>query len=145
MENTSLDAGANSNVQYIRWHFSEGWLYDFEKPKHTNAPQRHNMLQIMAIEVREGQAAAAWRMAQGAAASSRVTAVQCVCARGGKLAAYPLPTLETTSGEEIPCLDLSLRSGRNTPFRWVFRSSKLSESTFVSTCSVHTDLTVGES
>ena len=35
MVKTSLHAEANSNVQYIRWHFSEGWLYDFEKPKHT--------------------------------------------------------------------------------------------------------------
>ena len=40
----------------------------------------------MAIEVREGQAAAARQLAQGAAASSRNTAVLCVGARGGKLA-----------------------------------------------------------
>ena len=49
---------------------------------HTNAPQRHNTLQTAAIEVREGQAAAARQMAQGPAASSRITAVLCVCARG---------------------------------------------------------------
>ena len=49
----------------------------------TNAPQRHNTLQTMAIEVREGQAAAARQMTQGAAASSRFTGVLCVCARGG--------------------------------------------------------------
>ena len=54
---------------------------------HANAPQRHNTLQTMAIEVREDQAAAAWQMTQGAAASSRITAVLCVCARGGKFAA----------------------------------------------------------
>ena len=83
---TSLDAEANGNFQYIRWRFSEGWLYDFEKTKHTHAPQRHNTLQTMAIEVREDQAAAARQMAQGAAASSRIT-VLCVCARGGKFAA----------------------------------------------------------
>ena len=42
----------------------------FRKPEtHPNAPQRHNTLQTMAIEVREGQAAAARQMAQGAAAS----------------------------------------------------------------------------
>ena len=55
-------AEANSNVQCIRCHyFSEGWLHDFEKPKHTqtNARQHHNALQTMAIEVREGQAEAA--------------------------------------------------------------------------------------
>ena len=62
-------------------------MYEFEIPKHTNTPQRHNTLQTMAIEVREGQAAAARQMAQGAAASSRNTAVLCVCARGGKFAA----------------------------------------------------------
>ena len=87
MLKTSLDAEANSNVQYFRWHVLEGWLYDFENPKHTNAPQRHNTLQTMVIEVREGQAAAARRMAQGAAAYSRIAAVLCVCVRGGKLAA----------------------------------------------------------
>ena len=47
------------------------------------------MLQTMAIEVREGQAAAAPQMARGAAAPSRFTAVLCVCARGGKFAASP--------------------------------------------------------
>ena len=39
---TSLDAEANSNVQCIRWHFSEGWLYDFESRntyKRAAAPQ----------------------------------------------------------------------------------------------------------
>ena len=41
----------------------------------------------MAIEVREGQAAAARQMAQGVAASSRITAVLRVCARGGKFVA----------------------------------------------------------
>ena len=59
---------------------------------HTNAPQhapqRHNTLQTMAIEVREGLGTAARQMAQGAATSSRITAVVCVCARGGKFAAY---------------------------------------------------------
>ena len=51
---------------------------------YTNAPQRHNTLQTMAIEVREGQAAAARQMAQGAAATSRITSVVCTCERGGK-------------------------------------------------------------
>ena len=56
-----------------------------------------------------------------------------VCARGANL----LPNFETTSGQETPYPDLRLRSGRNTPFRWIFGSWKLSEPTFVSTCSVH--------
>ena len=51
-----------------------------------------------------------------------------VCARGRNLR----PNLETTPGEEITCPDLSLRLGRNTPFRpWKWR-----EPPFVSTCSV---------
>ena len=54
---------------------------------HTNAPQRHNTLQTMANEAREGQAAGARQMAQGAATSSpNTTAVLCMCARGGKFA-----------------------------------------------------------
>ena len=107
---TGLDAEANSNVQYIGRHFSAGWLYDFEKLKHINAPQRLNTLQTMAIEVREGQAAAARQMAEGSAASSRITAVLCVCACV-RAAANSRSNLETTSGEEIPCPHLSLRSG----------------------------------
>ena len=58
----------------------------------------------------------------------------CACVRAG---ANLRPNLETTSEEEIPCPCLSLRSGRNTPFRWLFRSWKMSEPTFVTTCSVH--------
>ena len=59
----------------------------FRKPEtRTNAPQRHNTLHTMAIEMREGQAAAARQMAQGAVAFSRITAVLCACARGGKIA-----------------------------------------------------------
>ena len=46
-------------------------------------------------------------------------------------------TCGLTSGEDIPCPDLRLRSGRNTSFRWIFRSWKSSGPTFVSTCSVH--------
>ena len=41
-----------------------GVVVRFRQPEtHTNAPQRHNTLQTMAIEVREGQAAAALHMA----------------------------------------------------------------------------------
>ena len=52
-----------------------------------NAPQHHNTLHTMAIDVRVGQAAAARHMAQVAAASSRLTAVLFLCARGGKFSA----------------------------------------------------------
>ena len=43
MVKTSVHAETNGNVQYIRWRFSEGWSYDFEKAvTPTTAPQRHN-------------------------------------------------------------------------------------------------------
>ena len=57
----------------------------------------------------------------------------CACVRAG---ANLRPILEKTCGEETPCPDLSLRFGQNTHFRWIFRSWKLSELTFVSTCIV---------
>ena len=100
--------------------FFIGVVVRFRKLKtHTNAPQRHNTLQTMAIEVGEGQTAAARQIAQGAAASSRVF---CACVRAGE---NLRPNLETTFGEEILCPDLRLRSGRNTPFWWIFRSWKI--------------------
>ena len=68
--------------------FFRGVVARFRKAEtHTNAPQRHNTLQTMAIEVLKGQAAAAPRMAHEAAASSRIMAVLCLCARGGKYSA----------------------------------------------------------
>ena len=135
MVKTSLDAEANSNVQHVRWHFSEGWLHDFKKPKHTthtNAPQRHNTLQTMAIEVCEGQAAAAPQMAQGAAASSRIAAVLCVCARGGKFAAE-LDNIWRRNALSRSQAEI----GTKHPFSVDFPILELSETTFVSTCSVH--------
>ena len=39
-----------------------GVVVQFRKAEtHTNAPQRHSTLQTMAIDVREGQAAASWQ------------------------------------------------------------------------------------
>ena len=113
--------------------FFRGVVVRFSKSRNTHkraaAPQQYATDHIIAIEVREGRAAAARQMAQGAAAFSRIFC----CVRAG--ANLP-PNLETTSGEEISRPDLSLRSGRNTPFRWIFRSWKWSEPTFVSICSV---------
>ena len=129
---TSLDAEANSNVQYTRWHFSEGWLYEVEKPKHTQTPRsattRH--VQTMTIEVREGQAAAARQMSQGAAISSQITAVLCVCARGGQICGL-------TSRQH-------LESGRNTLFGG-FSDLGNGQKRHSSPHAVYTDLTVGES
>ena len=87
----------------------------------TNAPQRRNTLQTVAIEVREGQAAAAWRIAQGAAASSRIIAVMARVRAEANLRS----NLETTFREEIPCLDLR-------PLFMVPRSSSQIFLTFVS-------------
>ena len=87
MVKTSLDAEANS-MSNTSVRFFRGVVIQFRNSEtHTNAPQRHNTLQTMAIEVRESQAAAARQMAQGTAASSRNTALLSVCARGGKFAA----------------------------------------------------------
>ena len=95
MVKTSLDAGAinSNNVHSICSICSlpifRGVVVRFRTPEtHTNEQQRQSTLQTMSIEVREGQAAAARQMAQGAAASSPITAVLCVCVRGGKVA-YP--------------------------------------------------------
>ena len=57
----------------------------FRKPEaHPNPPQRYNTLQTMAMEVREGQAAAARQMVQGAAAPSLIAVVLCMCAPLGQ-------------------------------------------------------------
>ena len=134
MVKTSLDAEVNSNVQYIRWHFSEGWLYDFEKPKHTqtrrSATTRYRPWRSRCARVKR-QLRRKWPRGLP---RLRELLLFCACVRAGKILR---PNLETASGEEIPRPDLSLRLGRNTPFRWIFRSWKLSEPTFVSTCSVH--------
>ena len=79
---------------------------------------------------REGQVAAAPQMAHCRIFANYFCPVR-VSSRGQNCGLK----LETTSGKEIPCPDLSLRSGRNTPFPWIFRPWKLSEPTFVSTCS----------
>ena len=126
---TSLDAEANSNVQYIRC--LEGWLCYFEKPKHTqtcrSATTRYRLRRSMCARVRR-------QLCPRGLPYLRELLLLCACVRAG---ATLRPNLETTPEEEIPCPDLSLRSGRNTPFRWIFRSWKSSEPTFVSTCSVH--------
>ena len=136
--------GKNESMQKLTTMFNifvgffRGVVARFPKPEtNTNASQRHKTLQIMAIELREGQAAAARQMIQEAAASSPMTAVPCVCA-GAKSRLTSGQHLESNSrltslkiSYKIPCPDLSLRSGRNTLFRWIFRSSILAGPTFV--------------
>ena len=127
-------AEANSNVQYIPWHFSEGLFNDFEMPKHTqtrrSATTRHRPWRSRCARVKR-QLLGKWPRRLPLV---RELLLFCASVRAG---ANLRPILETTSGEEIPCPDLSLRWGRNTVFRWIFRSWHLSEPTFVSTCSVH--------
>ena len=130
---STVDAGANSNVQYIRGHLSEGWLYDFEKPK--RARRRRSVTTSYRpwrsrCERVKRQLFGKWP--RGLPHLSEL--LFCACVRAG---ANLRPNLETTSGEQIPCPDLSLRSGRKNLGRWIFRSWKLSGPTFVSTCSVH--------
>ena len=131
---TSLDVEANSNVQYIRWHFSEAWLYDFEKPKHTqtrrSATKPWRLWRSRCARVKR-QLLGKWPRGRP---HLRGLLLLCACVHAG---ANLRPNLKTTSGEEISCPDLSLRSGRNTFFLWIFRSWKLLEPTFVSTCNVH--------
>lgn len=97
---TSLDAESNNNFQRIRWQSFRGGVVQFGKTEntHTNAPQRHITLQTISIEEREGKAAVARKMTQGAAASSPSTAVLFV--RAG---ARCWPDFEKPSEEEMPC------------------------------------------
>ena len=96
MVKTNIDAEANNVVQDIQRQYLGRVVVRFRKaPTHTNAPQRRNTLQTMAIEAREVQAAAAWEIAQEAAVSLRITDVVCMRA-GAKLR----PSLQTTTGEE---------------------------------------------
>ena len=70
--------------------FQRGCCTIRKSDTHTNAPHRHNTPQTTAIEVHEGQAAAARLMAVGVAASSRITAILCVGARGGQICGLTL-------------------------------------------------------
>ena len=113
------------------WHFSEGWLYDFEKPKHTqtrrSATARYRLWRSRCARVNR-QLLGKWHRGLP---HFREFLLFCACVRGANLRPNP----EETGVEIFP--GLSLRSGRNTFFRWICRSWKLSEPTFVSKFSVH--------
>ena len=87
--------------------FSEGWLYDFEKPKHTQTPRsgatRYRPWRSRCARVKR-QLLGKWPRGLP---HLRELLLFCACVRAG---ANLRPSLETTSGEEIPCPDLSLRS-----------------------------------
>ena len=142
MVKTSLDAEANSNVQYVRWHLlSEGWLYDFEKPKRTQA--RRSATTRHTDHGDRGARGSSGSCSANGQGGCRIFANYCysvrVCARG-----LLRPNLETASVWRRNTLSRSqaVRSGRNAPFRWI-RSSKLSDQhSSPHTCSVdYTDLT----
>ena len=103
---------ANNNGQYSRCQFLGGWFYDFENPKHTQtcrgATTQYRPWRSRCASVKR-RLLGKWPRELPHICELLLF---CVCARGGKLR----PNLETTSGEEKPCPDLSLRSGRNTPF-----------------------------
>ena len=129
-----------NNVQYIRCQLVWGWGYDVENLKHTQT-RRSATTHYRPWRPRwvvERQLLGKWPKGLP---HLRELLLFFVCARAG---AKLRPDLETTSGEEIPWPDLSLRSGRKNPFRWISRSWKLSEPTFVSKRSVHRSYT-GES
>ena len=108
---------------------------------HTNAPQRHKTLQTMAVEMHEGQAAAARQMAHRAAASSRITAVPCVCARGGKIADYTRDNMwrRTTLSRSQP--DIGTRHSFSVDFSII----EIVRTNIRLHHAVYIDLTLGES
>ena len=138
--NESRDAEDNSNIQYIRWHFSEGWLYDFEKPKHTRAAAPQHATD----HGDRGARGSSGSYSANVPGGCRIFANCCYSVRGCARGANLRPNLETTSGEEIPCPDLSLRSGRNTPFRG-FSELGSCQNQHSSPHAVYTDFTVSES
>ena len=114
MVKTSVDAEANSNVQYIRWHFSDVWLHDFEKPKRTQTRRSATTCyRPWRSRCATGSSGSCSANGPGGLPHLRELPLFCTCVRAG---AKLRPNLETTSGEEIPCPDLRLRSGRNIPF-----------------------------
>ena len=106
MVKTSLDAEVKTNVQCMRWHFLEGWLYDFEKPKHTqtrrSATTRYRPWRSRCARVKL-QMLGKWP--RGLPHLHELL-LFCACVR---VRAKLRTNLETTYGEEISCLDLSLR------------------------------------
>ena len=141
MVKTGLDAEANSNVQYISWHFSEVVVRFRKAEAHTNAPQRHNTLQTHGDRGARGSNGSCSAKGPG---DCRIFANYC-CSVRVRAGANLRPSLETTSGEEIPCLDLSLRSGRNTPLFGGFSDLGNFQNQHSSPHAVYTDLTIGES
>ena len=90
----------------------------FRKPEtRTNAPQRHNTLQTWRSRRARVklQLFGTWPGRLPYLCEFPLFYASCVRV-GEKLRANP----EATSGEGLNCPDLRLRSGRNTPFRWIF-------------------------
>ena len=109
-------------------------MYDFEKSKHAqtrrSATTRYRPWRSRCARVKR-KLLGKWPTGLS---HLREILLFCACVRAG---ASLRPNIVTKYGEEVTYPDFSLRSGRNIPFRWIFRSWKLSEPTFVSTCSVH--------
>ena len=104
--------------------FLEGWLYDYEKPKHTptsrSATTRFRPWRSRFARVK-------WHLlgkSPRGLPHLRELLLFCACVRRG---ANLRPNLEQTSREKIRC---PLRSGRSTLFRWILRSRKWSEPAF---------------
>ena len=115
-------------------------MYDFEKPKHTqtrrSATTRYRPWRSKCATVKRKLLGKWPRGLQ----HLRESLLYCACVRAG---AKLQPNLETKSGEEIPCPEFSLRSGRNTPCRW-FSDLGNCQNQHSSPHAVHTDLILGE-
>ena len=113
-------------------------MYDFEKPKHTqtrrSATTRYRPWRSRCARVKR-QLLGKWPKGLP---HLRELLLFCACVRGG---ANLRPNPETTSGEEIPCPDLSLRSGRNGGSSDIGNCQNQNSSPHA----VYTDLTLGES
>ena len=127
MAKRSLDAEANNNVQYIRWQFLEGWLNGFEKPKHTQTRCSAHHATYHSDRGARGLSGSCLANGPG---GCRIFADYCcsvrVCARK-----------QICGLSSRQHLQKKYLLGTKHPFSVGFQSWKLSEPTFVSTCSVH--------
>ena len=128
MVKTSLEEENNNNAQGIRKHYLGGWLYACENPKDT-MPQHHNTLRANCGD--RGERGSSGSCSANGSRGCRIVANNCcsvcLCARGQNWG--------LTSRQHLG-KNCRLPISAKHPFSADFRSWKLSELTFVSTCSV---------
>ena len=126
---TSLDAEAISNVQY-RWQCYRDGCMSLKSQNTCAAAPQH-----AADNGDRGARGSSGSCSANGPGGCCIFANYCcsvrVCARG------QICGLTSIQHLEKEYLVPRLRSGRNTPFRWIFPSWKLSVPAFVSTCCAH--------